>query len=47
MFVEPEVYGEALRDERRMKQAYSIAAQSSASVTIDEDDQFLLGPVSS
>ncbi|XP_069117385.1 inversin-like isoform X4 [Argopecten irradians] len=45
VFVEPEVYSEALKEEQRMKKAYSIAARSSGNVTMD--DERLLGPVSS
>ncbi|XP_060077666.1 uncharacterized protein LOC132557186 [Ylistrum balloti] len=45
VFVEPEVYCEALKEEHRMKKAYSIAARSSGNVTMD--DERLLGPVSS
>ncbi|XP_021361278.1 trichohyalin-like isoform X4 [Mizuhopecten yessoensis] len=45
VFVEPDIYDEALKDEQRMKKAYSIAARSSANVTMD--DERLLGPVSS
>ncbi|XP_033734399.1 uncharacterized protein LOC117323345 isoform X4 [Pecten maximus] len=45
VFVEPEVYDEALKEEKQMKKAYSIAARSSGNVTMD--DERLLGPVSS